>query len=265
MNWYRSKRIWITGASSGLGRALAIGAAALGARPILSGRDEGRLEEVGAACREVGGEAELLPFDICDSEGRRRGIEAVSRDRLDGLINNAGVSQRSLVAGTGLEVYRQLFETNLMSAIDLTLGTLPLIRRSGDGRIVAISSIAGELYGPQRSGYGASKAGMNAFFYSLRSEVAPEGIGVTVVIPGFIRTEVSRNALTGEGERYGRMDSIQERGMDPTAAARRILADVAAGKRCCRVAMAPKLRFGLFMRTLVPSLYDRAMRSARVT
>lgn len=265
MSWYWNRRIWITGASSGIGRAMAIAAAAAGGRLILSGRSVDRLEEVAEACRSAGGKAELLPFDVADTAAREEAVRTVAREPLDALINNAGVSQRSLVGATDAQVYRRLFETNLISAIELTLGALPLIRASGEGRIAAVSSIAGELYGPQRSGYGATKAGMNAFFYALRSEVAAEGIGVTVVIPGFIRTDVSRNALTGDGGTYGRMDSIQEHGMAPEAAAARILEAIAAGRRSCRVAMTPKLRFGLFMRTFFPGFYDRVMRRAKVT
>lgn len=270
MGWVEGKRLWITGASSGIGRSLAVAVAAAGGRVILSGRSADRLEETAKLCRgAAGGEAaadpvEILPFDVADPAARREALAGVAAP-LHGLINNAGVSQRSLVSDTSPEVYEKLWQTNMQSAVELTLGALPLIRAGGEGRIVAVSSIAAELYGPLRSGYGATKAAMNAFFYSLRTELWEAGIRVTVVIPGFLRTDVSKNALTGEGGSYGVVDRFQANGLDPDRGAPRILAAVEKGRRICRLGMTPKLRYGLAVRTLVPALFDRVMRNANVT
>lgn len=273
MGWSEGKRIWITGASSGIGRELAFAAAGAGAKLVLSGRNLERLQDVAEGCTRLAeksrgsapGRPEVVPFDISDETARREAVRLVGEHPLDGLINNAGVSQRSFAMDTLPEVYRKLLETNLMSAIELTLGAIPLIKRSGEGRIAAISSIAGELTGPQRSGYGASKAAINAFFYSLRTELWNEEIPVTVVIPGFVRTDVSRNALTADGGSYGRMDEIQASGMDPSRAASKIIAAIERGRRTCRVGMNPRLYFGLFLRNVAPSLFDRLLRSAKVT
>ena len=273
MGWLEGKRIWITGGSSGIGRSLALAASAAGARLVLSGRNLERLQDVSDSCVSIAKSAgkeeqqrpEVVPFDVSDPEARKEAIAIVGQKPLNGLINNAGVSQRSVAAETAPDVYRKLLETNLMSAIDLTLGVLPLLRSAGGGRIAAVSSIAGELTGPQRSGYSASKAGMNSFFYSLRSELWNEGIPVTVVIPGFVRTEVSRNALTGEGGTHGKMDEVQASGMNPDRAAAKIMTAIERGKRTCRVAMTPRLYFGLLVKSVLPGLFDRLVRSAKVT
>ncbi|MFP4302477.1 MAG: SDR family NAD(P)-dependent oxidoreductase [Spirochaetaceae bacterium] len=273
MGWLEGKRVWITGAGSGIGRNLALAAAAAGARLILSGRNLERLQEVAdSSVRVARGPGtveperpEVVPFDVSDPEARKEAIALVGRRPLNGLINNAGVSQRSAAAETLPEVYRKLLETNLMSAIELTLGVIPLLRSAGGGRIAAVSSIAAELPGPQRSGYSASKAGMNSFFYSLRSELWSEGILVTVVIPGAIRTEVSRNALTEDGGVYGKMDEAQASGMEPDRATARIMAAIEGGKRTCRVGMTPRFRLGLLLKELLPGLFDRIIRTAKVT
>lgn len=273
MGWSEGKRIWITGASSGIGRELAFAAAAAGAKLVISGRNLERLQDVAEGCRRLSGEfggeepgrPEVVPFDISDETARREALRLVGQAPLNGLINNAGVSQRSLAKETLPEVYRQLLETNLMSAIELTLGAIPLIERSGEGRIAAVSSIAGELTGPQRSGYGATKAAVNAFFYSLRTELWREDIPVTVVIPGFVRTEISRNALTADGGSYGKMDEIQAYGIDPGRAAAKIIAAIEAGRRTCRVGMNPRLYFGLLLKSVAPALFDRLLRRAKVT
>lgn len=273
MAWLDGKRIWITGASSGIGRSLALAASGAGAKLVLSGRNLERLQEVSDSCIEVarGSEQrsherpEIVPFDASDPDARKEAVRIVGDKPLNGLINNAGVSQRSLAAETIPEVYRKLLETNLMSAVDLTLGVIPLLQSVGEGRIAAVSSIAGELTGPQRSGYSASKAGMNSFFYSLRTELWKDDIGVTVVIPGFIRTEVSRNALTEEGGAHGKMDEVQASGMEPDRAAAKILAAFERGTRTCRVAMTPRLYFGLAIKNVAPGLFDRMVRSAKVT
>lgn len=271
MAWIQGKRLWITGASSGIGRALAVAVAAAGGELILSGRNEERLAETATRCRAAapaeGRAVELLPFDVSDPEARASALSAVTETErpLHGLINNAGVSQRSLAAETNPAVYRRLYETNLQSAVELTLGVIPLLKAAGDARIAAVSSIAGELYGPMRSGYGATKAAMNAFFYSLRTELWSSGVRVTVVIPGFIRTEVSRNALTGGGAEYGAMDEIQANGMDPDRAAAQIVPAIERGKRLSRVGMTPKLWYGLAVRGIAPGLFDRVMRNAKVT
>jgi short-subunit dehydrogenase len=273
VGWLDERRVWITGASSGIGRELAFAVTAAGARVVLSGRNLERLQEVCDGCIEVARRAgkedydrpEVLPFDIADQEARREALISVGHKPLNAIINNAGVSQRSLAVDTLPEVYRRILETNLMSAIELSLGAVPLIKRSGEGRIAAVSSIAGELTGPLRTGYGASKAGMNAFFYALRTELWKEKIPVTVVIPGYVRTDVSRNALTGEGESYGKMDEIQAGGMDPQRAAAKIVAAVERGRRTCRVGMNPPLYFGLFLKGAAPTLLDRLLRKAKVT
>jgi dehydrogenase/reductase SDR family protein 7B len=228
---FAGKRVWITGASSGIGAALAAGFAAEGARLILSGR---RREALGAVANEIGGEALILPFETTDWDALRGAVDKAWgwRDGVDILVNNAGVSQRSLAIDTAPEVYRSLVEIDLIAPIWLTQLILPLMAARGGGHIVAISSVAGRLGPLLRTGYAAAKHGIIGYCDSLRAEVETAyGIKVTTILPGSVRTQVSTNALSGDGTKRGASDANIEAGMEPAACAGRIIDAVADGVR----------------------------------
>ena len=228
---FAGRTAWITGASSGIGEALAEAFANEGATLILSGRRRDALAQVAS---RLGGESLVLPFEATDSPALPAAVEAAWdwRGGVDILVNNAGVSQRSLAIDTAPEVYETIIEVDLIAPIRLTQLVLPLMAGRGAGHIVAISSVAGRLGPVLRTAYAAAKHGLIGYCDALRAEVeAAYGIKVTTVLPGSVRTRVAANALQGDGTARGTSDANIEAGMDPAECARRILDAVAAGTR----------------------------------
>jgi len=228
---FEDRTIWITGASSGIGEALAEAFAGEGARLILSGRRRGALED---AASRLGGGHLVLPFEATDWPALPAAVEAAWKWRggVDILVNNAGVSQRSLAIDTAPEVYETIIAIDLLAPIRLTQLLLPLMAERGGGHIVAISSVAGRLGPVLRTAYAAAKHGLIGYCDALRAEVeAAYGIKVTTVLPGSVKTEVAANALQGDGTARGDSDANIEAGMEPAECARQILDAVAAGTR----------------------------------
>lgn len=217
------RTIWITGASSGIGEALAIKFASLGERVILSGRNAAKLEEVKARCQNAEQHI-LVPFDLADAEQAQQAYQTVktAAKRIDWLINNAGVSQRSLIMDTSEVVERKLMEVDYFAQTRLTRLVLPDMIAQGGGKIVMVSSIAGLLGTQYRGAYGAAKAALHMWANSLRAELHDQGIQVATVFPGFITTNVSINALTGDGSVQGTMDETTGAGMSATDFAERV-------------------------------------------
>ena len=250
--------VWITGASGGLGEALAHAFGAAGARLILSARREAELARVAEAVARAGGTARAVPMDLADAASIAAAA-AVARDegRVDILVHNAGLTQRALVADAGIDIYRRLFEVNFFGPLALTKAVLPAMR--GGGRIVVISSIAAYYSSPYRSGYNASKKALHGVFDALRAETDRDGISVLLVVLGSVRTRVSINALRGDGSRYGRMDPAMAQGMDPARVARKILRATAGGRQ--EIAVAPLgQRWLMWRRAWFPRLAARAVR-----
>ncbi|HOO38648.1 MAG TPA: SDR family oxidoreductase [Deltaproteobacteria bacterium] len=261
---YDDKIVWITGASSGIGEALAHTYSTEGAQLILSARNEARLNEVRNLCTNP--EKHLvLPLDLADGNALPDKCSEVLKrfGRVDILINNSGVSQRSLVAQTGLEVDRRIMETNFFGTITLTKAVLPSMLERKAGHIVVISSVAGKLGTPLRSSYSASKHALHGFFDSLRAETWKQGIHVTIVCPGFIRTNISINALTADGTPQGTMDEAQACGMSPKDCAEKIVR--AVEKNRAEVYIGGKEILGIYLKRFVPGLFDLIIKRAKVT
>lgn len=224
-SFYHGKTVWVTGASSGIGEALAREAGAAGARVILSARRADRLLEIAAGIPQ----ARVLPLDLSAPDT----LPAKAREALaffgglDILIHNGGVSQRGYAAETPIEQTRLIMETNFFSTVILTRELLPALR-AAHGRLIVISSIMGKHGGPGRSSYAASKHALHGYYESLRAEELD--IGVTLVNPGYIRTEVSQHALTANGGEHGKLDPGQAKGMTPEVCAHKILTGAAKGK-----------------------------------
>jgi short-subunit dehydrogenase len=226
---FAGQTAWITGASSGIGAALARGLAKDGARLVLSGRNVAALEAVAAQC----GEALVLPFEVTDFAA----LPAIAdqawswSNGIDVLVNNAGVSQRSLAIDTAFPVYQQIIGIDLLAPIALTQAVLPRMVERGSGRVVMISSVAGKAGSPMRTGYSAAKFGLIGYSDALRAETAHLGLKVHVIAPGSIRTDVSRNALTADGSRRGASDAAIDNGIDPDEAASDMLAAILRDER----------------------------------
>ncbi len=227
---FSGRVVWITGASSGIGEALAQAFAQAGARLILSGRRAAELERVAAAC---GGPTPfVLPLDLTRPQEFAPAVVQVQRHfgRLDVLVNNAGVGQRALAQETLPAVERAIMEVNYFGPIGLTKAALPLLLAQGAGSVVVISSVMGYLGTPMRSAYAASKHALHGWFDCLREEARPAGLHVGLVCPGYVRTQISTHALTATGAPQARPDSDPSRGIAPEACATAILRAV-AGRR----------------------------------
>lgn len=231
---FQDKVVWITGASSGIGEALAHSFAASGARVVLSARREEELRRVREDCISSGAKREnliVLPLDVVDYEAMPGAVATVLNafSRIDMLINNAGVSQRSFCLETDMSVYRDLLEVDVLGQIALTKQVLPVMVEQGAGRLVVTASVAGKVGVPLRTGYCAAKHAVMGFFDALRTEVAHLGIGVSTVVPGFIRTNVSSNALRGDGAATGQTDDDIAGGMEVSRCVEIIVDGLARG------------------------------------
>ncbi len=225
---FKDQVVWITGASSGIGEALAQQFAAQSARLVLSSRREKELNRVKKFCISRGLTAEnilVLPLDVTNHDSIPAGVEKV-RDhfgRIDMLINNAGISQRSLCADTDMSVYRRIMDVDVLGQIAMTKAVLPVMLAQGSGHIAITSSVAGKIGAPMRTGYCAAKHAVIGFFDALRAETARDGIFVTTILPGFVQTNISNNALKGDGSKFGTTDKDITNGMDVTRAAEVII------------------------------------------
>lgn len=216
--------IWITGASSGIGEALAIAFAKRGARIILSGRDETKLVAVKKSCKHSKKHI-IVPFDISDAKQAKEAYDVAitQAGKIDWLINNAGISQRSLIMDTSEDVERQIMEIDYFAQTRLTRLVLPNMITHGGGKVVMISSVAGLLGTQYRGAYGAAKAALHMWANSLRAELHEQGIEVATIFPGFIQTNVSINALTGDGSAQGTMDEATSKGLTAADFAKQVV------------------------------------------
>lgn len=232
---FKGKAVWITGASSGIGEALALQFSLEGAKVILSARREDELIRVRDLCLDKGPEAAdvlVLPLDVTDHDSMPAAVGTVTNTfgRIDMLINNAGISQRSLCVDTDMSVYRQLFEVDVLGQIALTKSVLPSMLEQGSGHIAITSSVAGKIGVAQRTGYCAAKHAVMGFYDALRAEMFHHGIQVSTITPGYIRTNISVNALKGDGSEFGTMDDDIEGGMEVTRCAEIIMEGFRKGR-----------------------------------
>jgi short-subunit dehydrogenase len=257
----RSQTVWITGASSGIGRALALACHRDGARVILSARRIDALEEVRRACGGADERIALLPLDLCPPHDLAAKAEAALRQygAIDMLIHSAGRSQRALVRETDLQVDRTLMEVNFFGPVALTKAVLPAMLARRAGHIVVISSLLGKFGMRARSGYAASKHALHGYFESLRAEIHPAGLTVTLVCPGYVDTDLPLQALTGGGQPYGRRDATHARGMSATECAARILKSI--GRRRDEVVIGGWEAYAVSLKRLFPGLFARAIRA----
>lgn len=261
---FKDQVVWITGASSGIGAALAKEFRAQGAKLILSSRRADKLEEVKQAC---GGGADVivLPVDLEKIETIKAAAEQAVAvfGKIDVLVNNAGITQRSLAKDTAIEVDERIMRLDYLAQVAATKGVLPSMLARKQGRIVVISSVAGFVGTPYRSSYAAAKHALRGFFDSLRAEVHDAGVRVTLVYPGYINTDITMNAVTGDGSQFGQMGEGQSAGMPAEACAKRIVKDIAAGKD--ESIVGGKEVGAIYLKRFVPGIVARMVRKVKVT
>ena len=253
--------IWITGASSGIGEALVD--AYEGHKLIISARNEEKLREIKYKSKNPDN-IHVLPLDLSSSESIPAKVEEAwaAFGTIDLLINNGGISQRSLVADTKLEVDRKIMEVNYFGTIALTKALLPYFIKNKKGHFAVVSSLVGKFGTPYRSSYAASKHALHGFFDSLRAEHYRDNIQVTMICPGFIRTNVSINALTGDGSPLNQMDEAQDKGMSPEACAREIVKGIEEGKE--EILVGGKEKLGVYLKRFLPKKKKKMLRKAKV-
>lgn len=209
---FLDKIVWITGASSGIGEALAYQFAKEGAKLVISSRREKELQRV----REnIISECLIIPLDITDNLSLQNAVKIAIKHygKIDVLVNNAGISQRALALDTQQIVDRKIMEVNYFGTINLTKKVLPHMIKNGSGQIAVITSLVGKFGFPLRSAYAASKHALHGFFETLQIELKRNYIYITIICPGRIKTNISLNALNEDGSVYGKMDEGQGKGM----------------------------------------------------
>ena len=262
-NMSPKRTVWITGASSGIGQALAIEYAKQGASLILSSRRQTELEAAKLKCVEQGlneNDVLVLPLDITEHDTLEAAAKKAHefKGQIDVLINNAGVSQRSSCLNTDMQTYRTLFEVDVFGQIALTKVVLPIMIEQGSGHIAVTASVAGKIGVPLRTGYCAVKHAMMGFFDSLRSEVAHQNIKVSTITPGYIQTDVSINALSGDGSKYDRMEDNIRQGMPVDQCAKVIVAGLNKGKKEIAVGKGIEMQ-SLWLKRFFPSILAKLL------
>jgi dehydrogenase/reductase SDR family protein 7B len=258
MGQFQNKVIWITGASSGIGEAVAKAFNAAGATVLISSRREEELERVKRSC-PFSEKVYIFPLDLTQSSSIQLVTEEVlSKFEIDLLFNNGGISQRSLTSETSIENDRKIFEVNYFGHVQMTKAILPQMLNRKSGHIVTTSSLTGKWGFYLRSAYAASKHALHGFFDSLRMEVEDSGIRVTLITPGFIATEISKHAMDKFGNPSGEMDNNQAKGISSEECARQILAGIVAGKD--EFGVGGKELRGLFLHRYFPKLFKKILK-----
>lgn len=256
--------VWITGASSGIGEALSHSCARRGAKLVLSARRREELERVAAALPS-GSNAVVVPLDLAAWEELPAVVERVLSEvgPVDVMIHNGGLSQRSRAIDTDTRVVERLLRVNFLGAVALTRALLPSMVARRRGRFLVVSSLVGEFGTPLRSAYAASKHALHGYFEALRLEHHQDGLGVTIGCPGFVRTQISVNAVVGDGAAQGTMDEATGKGLSPEDCAEGLLEGFEAGRD--EVLVGGRERFAVYAHRYAPGLFARVLRRAKVT
>ncbi|AUC85638.1 short chain dehydrogenase [Polaribacter sp. ALD11] len=263
--YFSNKVIWVTGASSGIGKALAIELSKQNAKIILSSRNTASLELVKMEC-ENSKDIKIIPLDLENYSNFKEKTAAAIKTfgRIDILINNGGISQRSLVENTQIEVDKRIMDINYLGTVALTKTILPHFIQNKAGQFAVTTSIVGKIGTPLRSSYAASKHALHGFFDSLRAENYKNNIAVTLICPGFINTNVSKNALTGNGSPQGKMDKATNNGMLPESCAKQMLKAIEKRKEEVYIA-GTKEKLGVYVKRFFPNFFSILIRKMSVT
>jgi len=262
---FKDNVVWITGASSGIGEALAYELSRRGAKLVLSSRRREALEQVKQNCSGNPNYIFILPLDLSEfGQLPQKTYEVLSEfGRIDYLFNNGGISQRSYAVDTDFEVLRKVMDINFLGTARLTQAVLPAMLDQQSGHIVVTSSVMGKFGTRLRSSYAASKHALHGYFDSLRQEVHDHNVNVTLVCPGYIKTNVTLNALKGDGSQLGEMGHGQEEGMEPEAFVKKLLPAVEKGKQ--EVYIGGTEVMGIYLKRFVPRLFHWILRQVDVT
>lgn len=260
----KDKRIWITGASSGIGAAFVKVASQQGAHLLISARSEDKLNAI-AEANQGTGTIKVLPLDLTAMETHQDKVNAAIElmGSIDVMLHNGGISQRSLVKDTDLEVDRKVMEVDYFGTVSLTKALLPHFLEQGTGHFAVVTSLMGVFSSPMRSGYCGAKHALHGFFNSLRAEHHDDQIAVTLVCPGFIQTNISKNALVGDGSHQGTMDKATGSGLTAEQCAQRMAKAIAKAKP--EVYIGRKEILAVYLKRFFPGILRKVVRKAAVT
>lgn len=263
--YYDEKVIWITGASSGIGEALAYALNKRGARLILSARRIDELERVQALCDDGEERVKILHLDLADSGSIESKAKEAERmfGRIDILFNNGGISQRALALEATMDSVRRMMEVNFFGTAALTRAILPGMLDQSHGHIVVTSSVMGKFGTKYRSAYAASKHALHGWFDCLRQEVVKEGVDVTLVCPGYVRTNITRHALTADGTPLRKMGEAHKKAMTPDTFAEKLLPKISSGKE--EIYIGGKEIFAVYLKRFAPRLLNKLLLRTKVT
>ena len=265
MTAFKDKVVWITGASSGIGEALAYQSAKAGAKLILSARREAELERVKQQCNLASEDILVVPLDLVNHDQMSAKADQVIDHfgRIDILINNGGISQRSLIVDTDFSVYKKLVDIDYLGAVALSKAVLPHFVKQKSGHFGVVTSLMGRFASPLRSGYCGAKHALHGFFDALRMEHHDDNIKVTLICPGYIHTNISMNAVTGDGSAQNKMDPATGSGMSPEKCAVKIIEAIKNNKM--EALIGGKETFAVYLKRFFPKLLHNIIRKAAVT
>lgn len=261
---FKNKVCWITGASSGIGEGIAKELAKEGAKIVLSARKIDDLNRVNAELQMPPNDTLVLPMDMLEpAKFPEKLTEVIQKfGQIDYIFHNAGISQRGMMIDTPVAVDRQVMELNFMSVVEFTKVVLPQMFKQNSGHFVVTSSIAGKVGTPMRSAYCASKHALHGYFDALRAELWPQNIGVTLICPGYIKTNISFNAVGSNGEKFGKMDKNQETGMSVERCAKKIISAVKANKR--EVYIGGKEVLAVYLKRFFPTILAKIVKNYKI-
>jgi len=255
--------VWITGASSGIGAELARQYSKRNINLILSARRAAVLLEVKESC--IGhSKIEILPFDINNFDSAQNQVEKALSffGRVDVLINNAGISQRSLILDSKFEVFKKIIEIDYLGIVALSRAILPHFISQQSGHYVVVSSVMGKFGSPYRSGYCGAKHALHGFFDVMRMEHQKDNVSVTIVCPGFVATPIALNSIQGDGTALGKDDEATRKGLDVNYFVRKMIH--AIDQKKWEVSIGGTEKLGVFLKRLSNKLLHNVVIRSRV-
>lgn len=265
MTSFHNKVVWITGASSGIGEALAFVFAKAGAKLVLSARRKEELKRVAENCKIPAESYFILPFDVSKyQEAVAKTKEVIDHfGQVDVLVNNAGLSHWSKVNDLEMDVLERIMSTNFMGGAALTKAALPFMLNKKNGQVVVISSILGKIVTQKQAAYNASKHALHGFYDTLRAEYNKQGIKVLLVCPGYVKTNVAKNSLDKSGNPIGKNNKMIENGLSPGYVAEKIISAIVSGKEEIILA-GTKEKAGVWLKRFAPGIFSKIINSSKL-
>lgn len=265
MSNMQGKVVWITGASSGIGEAMAYVFAEAGAKLVLSARRADELERVKQSCKTSPENVLVLPLDVADISAAEKAFDSVLQTygQLDVLINNAGLSHWSKINDMSMDVLKRIIDVNFIGGVALTKVVLPHMLQRKQGSIVVVSSVLGKIVTAKQAAYNASKHALHGFYDTLRAEYSSSGLKVLLVCPGFVRTNVAKNSLNKEGQPINKDNAMIANGLDPLYVGKQVLLAIQSGKE--EIILAGfKEKLAVWVKRFFPGMFSKMIQNTRL-